>query len=73
MQLPIWLFYAIIKQDGNTILEKITKAFQPTKDWGPIDPILQEQYKKYVNNEILPNEIIKHSFLERIKINLLGK
>lgn len=35
LQLPIWCLYAIIKQRGDTWIEKIQGAFRPKANWGP--------------------------------------
>uniref|UniRef100_A0AAG5DIX9 Transporter n=1 Tax=Anopheles atroparvus TaxID=41427 RepID=A0AAG5DIX9_ANOAO len=38
MQLPIWAAYAVYKQSGKSLTEKIRNAFKPIAAWGPIDP-----------------------------------
>ncbi len=35
LQLPLWCLYAIVKQKGDTWLEKIQGAFRPKANWGP--------------------------------------
>lgn len=39
---------AIVKYPGNSFSEKIRGAFSPKKDWGPIDPVMKDIYKKEV-------------------------
>uniref|UniRef100_A0A1Q3FY76 Transporter n=1 Tax=Culex tarsalis TaxID=7177 RepID=A0A1Q3FY76_CULTA len=51
LQLPIWGIYAITKQEGKTLSEKVMNAFRPTQSWGPIDPILNQEYKKFIHQE----------------------
>lgn len=50
IQLPLWAVYAVIKQKGDTWSEKIANSFQPNAKWGPIDPIKNEKYQKYITN-----------------------
>uniref|UniRef100_A0A8D8P6H6 Transporter n=2 Tax=Culex pipiens TaxID=7175 RepID=A0A8D8P6H6_CULPI len=51
LQLPIWGIYAIYKQEGKTLSEKVMNAFRPTRNWGPIDPTLNQEYKKFIHQE----------------------
>ncbi|XP_055625250.1 sodium-dependent nutrient amino acid transporter 1 isoform X3 [Toxorhynchites rutilus septentrionalis] len=51
LQLPIWAIRAVVKQDGSSLSEKIAKAFRPTPSWGPIDPSLHQEYKKFINQD----------------------
>ncbi|XP_065073599.1 sodium-dependent nutrient amino acid transporter 1 isoform X2 [Ochlerotatus camptorhynchus] len=51
LQLPIWGIYAIVKQDGKNLTEKIMNAFRPSKNWGPIDANLNQEYKKFINED----------------------
>ncbi|KAL9703105.1 hypothetical protein quinque_006623 [Culex quinquefasciatus] len=51
LQLPIWSIYAIYKQEGKTLSEKVMNAFRPTRNWGPIDPTLNQEYKKFIHQE----------------------
>uniref|UniRef100_A0A1Q3FXN8 Transporter n=1 Tax=Culex tarsalis TaxID=7177 RepID=A0A1Q3FXN8_CULTA len=51
LQLPIWGIYAITKQEGKTLSEKVMNAFRPTQSWGPIDPTLNQEYKKFIHQE----------------------
>ncbi|XP_053689270.1 sodium-dependent nutrient amino acid transporter 1 isoform X2 [Sabethes cyaneus] len=51
LQLPIWAIYSIVKQDGKTLTEKIMKTFRPLQNWGPIEPALNLEYKKFVNED----------------------
>lgn len=50
MQVPLWAFYAVIKQKGDTWSEKTRSAFRPVTNWGPSDPSRLEQYQKYIAN-----------------------
>ena len=50
LQLPIWAFYAVIKQRGDTWGEKIRNSFRPHAKWGPTDPATLERYQKYIDN-----------------------
>ncbi|XP_029721155.2 sodium-dependent nutrient amino acid transporter 1 isoform X2 [Aedes albopictus] len=51
LQLPIWGTYAILKQDGKNWTEKLMNAFRPSKNWGPIDANLNQEYKKFINED----------------------
>ncbi|XP_058119007.1 sodium-dependent nutrient amino acid transporter 1-like isoform X2 [Anopheles ziemanni] len=51
MQLPIWGIYAIYKQSGKTLTEKIRNSFKPTAAWGPIDPATHYEYKKFIDED----------------------
>ncbi|XP_055532517.1 sodium-dependent nutrient amino acid transporter 1 isoform X2 [Wyeomyia smithii] len=51
LQLPIWGFYAVLKQDGETFSQKIMNTFRPLQNWGPIEPALNQEYKKFVNED----------------------
>lgn len=71
MQLPLWAVYAVIKQKGDTLWEKIDGAFRPMASWGPIDPATNERYQKYITtwqNEITaqPSRNIWHKLKQRI-------
>ncbi|KAL7022830.1 hypothetical protein ACKWTF_012398 [Chironomus riparius] len=48
IQLPIFAIYAICKQKGNTLWDKIKGAFKPTSNWGPRDSALNAKYKEYI-------------------------
>lgn len=50
IQLPLWAIYAVIKQKGDTLSDKIRSAFRPTLNWGPADPNNFERYHKYIAN-----------------------
>lgn len=50
IQLPLWAVYAVIKQKGDTLGEKIRNAFHAKPNWGPTDPATLEKYHKYVTN-----------------------
>uniref|UniRef100_A0A182JYU5 Transporter n=1 Tax=Anopheles christyi TaxID=43041 RepID=A0A182JYU5_9DIPT len=51
LQLPIWGVYAIYKQSGKSLNEKIKNAFKPTAAWGPIDPATHYEYKKFIDED----------------------
>lgn len=70
MQLPIWMFVAIVREPGNTLGEKIRGAFRPKKNWGPMDPLLREQYNKEIENELMPKR--GKGFWSSIKQNIFG-
>lgn len=73
MQLPIWAIYAIMKQKGNTLSEKIYGAFRPNDKWGPVDPTNYEKYQKYITN--WRNDIESQpprSILQKIKQKIYG-
>lgn len=74
IQLPIWAFVAIIRQDGLTWSEKIRGAFRPTKKWGPTDPILFEKYQKYLSNynSNSENNTSNMNLYQRFKKNIFG-
>ncbi|KAL9921351.1 sodium-dependent nutrient amino acid transporter 1-like isoform X2 [Glossina fuscipes] len=56
LQLPLWLIVAVIRDPGVTWREKFIGAFKPKHDWGPIDPLLREQYNKAMDNESIANQ-----------------
>uniref|UniRef100_A0A182T4N8 Sodium-dependent nutrient amino acid transporter 1 n=1 Tax=Anopheles maculatus TaxID=74869 RepID=A0A182T4N8_9DIPT len=45
LQLPIWAAYAVYKQSGKSLNEKIKNSFKPTPAWGPLDPATHYEYK----------------------------
>uniref|UniRef100_A0A182YMH2 Transporter n=1 Tax=Anopheles stephensi TaxID=30069 RepID=A0A182YMH2_ANOST len=49
LQLPIWAAYAVYKQSGKSLNEKIKNAFKPTPAWGPLDPATHYEYKKFID------------------------
>ncbi|XP_058830523.1 sodium-dependent nutrient amino acid transporter 1-like isoform X2 [Topomyia yanbarensis] len=51
LQLPIWGIYAIFKGEGKTLSEKIFSTFRPLPNWGPIEPNLKLEYKKFINKD----------------------
>ncbi|XP_050080322.1 sodium-dependent nutrient amino acid transporter 1-like isoform X2 [Anopheles maculipalpis] len=51
LQLPIWAAYAVYKQSGKSLNEKIKDAFKPTAAWGPLDPATHYEYKKFINED----------------------
>ncbi|XP_052900292.1 sodium-dependent nutrient amino acid transporter 1-like [Anopheles moucheti] len=51
LQLPIWAAYAIYKQSGKTLNEKIKNSFKPTPAWGPLDPTTLYEYKKFIDED----------------------
>lgn len=68
--------YAVIKQKGETFLEKFFAAFQPTTDWGPTDPVTYEKYHKflhetyYSHEELLKTRGLFNGMLEYARRNL---
>uniref|UniRef100_A0A182N361 Transporter n=1 Tax=Anopheles dirus TaxID=7168 RepID=A0A182N361_9DIPT len=51
LQLPIWAAYAVYKQSGKSLNEKIKNAFKPTPAWGPLDPVTYYEYKKFIDED----------------------
>ncbi|XP_050095730.1 sodium-dependent nutrient amino acid transporter 1-like isoform X2 [Anopheles aquasalis] len=51
LQLPIWAMYAVYKQGGKTLTEKIKNSLKPTADWGPLDPATHYEYKKFIDED----------------------
>lgn len=45
-QIPGWAVYAVYKQKGSTLVQKIRNAAKPLATWGPIDPELNKKYHK---------------------------
>ncbi|XP_017855353.1 sodium-dependent nutrient amino acid transporter 1 isoform X3 [Drosophila busckii] len=70
MQLPLWMFVAIVRDPGVTLSEKIRGAFRPKKNWGPSDPLLREQYNKQIEHELMPKR--GKGFWSSIKQNIFG-
>ncbi|XP_022222627.2 sodium-dependent nutrient amino acid transporter 1 isoform X2 [Drosophila obscura] len=70
LQLPVWMIVAIVRYPGRTLGQKISGAFTPTKDWGPRDPLLREQYNKEIENELTPKR--GQGVWAAIKQNIFG-
>ncbi|XP_016956852.1 sodium-dependent nutrient amino acid transporter 1 isoform X1 [Drosophila biarmipes] len=70
LQLPIWMIVAIIRDPGKTVGAKIRGAFTPKKNWGPMDPLLREQYNKEIENELTPKR--GRGIWAAIKQNIFG-
>ncbi|XP_016981709.1 sodium-dependent nutrient amino acid transporter 1 isoform X1 [Drosophila rhopaloa] len=70
LQLPIWMIVAIIRDPGQTVGAKIRGAFTPKKNWGPLDPLLREQYNKEIENELTPKR--GQGIWAAIKQNIFG-
>ncbi|XP_052861312.1 sodium-dependent nutrient amino acid transporter 1-like [Anopheles cruzii] len=51
LQLPIWGAYAVYKQSGQTLTEKIRNSLKPTAAWGPLDVATHYEYKKFINED----------------------
>uniref|UniRef100_A0A182W2B8 Transporter n=1 Tax=Anopheles minimus TaxID=112268 RepID=A0A182W2B8_9DIPT len=51
LQLPIWGIYAVYKQSGKTLNEKIKNSLKPTAAWGPYDPATLYEYKKFIDQD----------------------
>ncbi|ETN63077.1 sodium-dependent nutrient amino acid transporter 8 [Anopheles darlingi] len=51
LQLPIWAIYAVFKQSGKTITDKIKNSLKPTAAWGPLDPTTHYEYKKFIDED----------------------
>uniref|UniRef100_A0A182FVQ6 Transporter n=1 Tax=Anopheles albimanus TaxID=7167 RepID=A0A182FVQ6_ANOAL len=51
LQLPIWATYAVYKQGGKTLTEKIKNSLKPTAAWGPLDPATHYEYKKFIDED----------------------
>lgn len=75
LQLPFWTIYACYKQKGNSWTEKFIKCFKPTRNWGPIDPVMQENYQDFRKQLKLTQKLKNRKNLgifERIKLNIFG-
>ncbi|EDV30730.2 uncharacterized protein Dana_GF15004, isoform C [Drosophila ananassae] len=70
LQLPIWMIVAIIRDPGKTVGAKIRGAFTPKKNWGPMDPLLREQYHKEIENDLTPRR--GQGVWAAIKQNIFG-
>ncbi|KAH8240806.1 hypothetical protein KR026_005755 [Drosophila bipectinata] len=70
LQLPIWMIVAIIRDPGTTLGAKIRGAFTPKKNWGPMDPLLREQYHKEIENDLTPRR--GQGVWAAIKQNIFG-
>lgn len=70
LQLPIWMIVAIIRDPGESLWEKIRGAFTPKKNWGPLDPLLREQYNKEIENDLTPKR--GKGIWAAIKQNIFG-
>uniref|UniRef100_A0A1B0G7U7 Sodium-dependent nutrient amino acid transporter 1 n=1 Tax=Glossina morsitans morsitans TaxID=37546 RepID=A0A1B0G7U7_GLOMM len=56
LQIPIWLFVAVIRDPGTTWRDKFFNAFKPKHDWGPRDPVRRQEYKKEISEDAKLNE-----------------
>lgn len=74
IQLPIWACVAIVRQPGKTFGEKVRGAFRPTADWGPVDPINYERYRKLRANVAAEADkpLASVNWLLRCKRNIFG-
>lgn len=72
LQVPLWATYAIVKQKGDTLTDKIRGAFRPKANWGPTDPATFERYQKYVSNFENSQVITSNNIFARIKRNIFG-
>ncbi|BFF93232.1 sodium-dependent nutrient amino acid transporter 1 [Drosophila madeirensis] len=70
LQLPAWMIVAIVRDPGKTFSEKISGAFKPYRNWGPLDPLLREQYHKEIENELTPKR--GQGVWAAIKQNIFG-
>ncbi|KAG5669729.1 hypothetical protein PVAND_000024 [Polypedilum vanderplanki] len=50
IQLPAFAIFAICKQKGDNLWEKIKGAFSPMHKWGPRDPATNAKYKEFLNS-----------------------
>ncbi|XP_055854041.1 sodium-dependent nutrient amino acid transporter 1 isoform X1 [Episyrphus balteatus] len=69
-QVPIWACVAIVKQPGDTLMEKVRGAFRPKANWGPNDLVLREQYHKEM--AIYKDSTRNLGFFGSIRQNLFG-
>lgn len=72
LQIPIWATYAYLKQEGSNWSEKLVSSFQPTSNWGPTDPVLNENYKKFLINEKNKDMFKNTGILYRMKRHIYG-
>ncbi|XP_075166646.1 sodium-dependent nutrient amino acid transporter 1 isoform X2 [Haematobia irritans] len=70
LQIPIWIIVATIRAPGSTLSVKLRNAFKPKYDWGPMDPLLREQYNKELANEAINNQNL--GFIGHIRKNIFG-
>lgn len=68
LQIPGWAIYAVYKQKGSTLLEKIRNAAKPLHNWGPLDAEILKKYQK----ELPPKEM-GLSIWGKIKKNVTGR
>lgn len=72
MQIPIWGTVAYLKQSGSSFSEKLFGAFKPTSEWGPLDPVTHETYKKHLLNETNKDMFRNTGILYRMKRHIYG-
>lgn len=73
MQLPIWACVAFIKQPGKTWQDRLRGSFRPTADWGPIDPVNFEGYRKLrATIEAEADRVPSRNWFVRFKRNIFG-
>lgn len=51
LQIPIWGFICVYKQNATTIKEKFKMAKAPSSEWGPSDKSLMEDYKMTIEKK----------------------
>lgn len=72
LQVPIWGTVAYLKQDGKNWNEKIVRVFKPISTWGPLDPVTNENYKKFLSNGKDKEMVRNNGILHRMKRHIYG-
>lgn len=73
LQLPFWGIYSTLKQSKSiTLKEKVIESFSPNENWGPVDPLTKEEYKKFINAQSEKDMFKKNGIWDRICDNIFG-
>ncbi|XP_034944573.1 sodium-dependent nutrient amino acid transporter 1-like [Chelonus insularis] len=73
LQLPFWLIYTIISNKEHSVSQMIIKAFQPTKLWGPADPVDYAAWRQFKETLRKKKETRTSSKLKQFLYVLVGQ
>ncbi|XP_005188545.1 sodium-dependent nutrient amino acid transporter 1 [Musca domestica] len=71
-QLLFWAIYGVHKRTGATLWERVKNSFKPKSNWGPLDPFILKNYKKYLDDMKVDEMFRPNGFWYRIYDNIFG-
>ncbi|XP_073811812.1 uncharacterized protein [Musca autumnalis] len=72
-QLFLWGFYTAYTGPQYTCRQRFKAAFQPTSQWGPLDPTNLKEYKEYINDgEESASRATRKGFWYKFYDNIFG-